>query len=118
MVLACLVQQAMLRKKIVMPAHLMYDGRDENLYDHFSDVAQRMGVYTSKDYADNLEHFVKTWELNKLRVVTSKGRAAQDYVCNLSMRIRKMEERAQHYKSAKSPRYHQFSWIFNHEVML
>ncbi|KAF5742783.1 stearoyl-acyl-carrier protein desaturase [Tripterygium wilfordii] len=39
----------MMRKKISMPAHLMYDGRDDNLFERFSAVAQRLGVYTAYD---------------------------------------------------------------------
>ncbi|KAB1212927.1 Acyl-[acyl-carrier-protein] desaturase 5, chloroplastic [Morella rubra] len=39
----------MMRKKIAMPAHLMYDGQDEHLFDHFTGVASRLGVYTARD---------------------------------------------------------------------
>ncbi|XVF84260.1 hypothetical protein PTKIN_Ptkin17bG0018900 [Pterospermum kingtungense] len=42
----------MMKKKITMPAEFMFDGQDDNLFDHFSAVAQRHGVYTAKDYAD------------------------------------------------------------------
>ncbi|XXG50389.1 hypothetical protein AAC387_Pa02g4415 [Persea americana] len=40
----------------------MYDGEDQNLDNHYSTVAQRMGVYTADDYADMLEFFVKRWK--------------------------------------------------------
>src|SRR5690606_33411174 len=33
---------AMLRRIIAMPGRLMYDGKDPDLFDHFSVVAQRM----------------------------------------------------------------------------
>ncbi|RVW84984.1 Stearoyl-[acyl-carrier-protein] 9-desaturase 6, chloroplastic [Vitis vinifera] len=33
----------MMRKKITMPAHLMYDGCDPRLFEHFPAVAQRLG---------------------------------------------------------------------------
>ncbi|KAI3907103.1 hypothetical protein MKW92_005348 [Papaver armeniacum] len=39
----------MMKKKITMPAHLMFDGQDDNLFEKYSDVAQRIGVYTAKD---------------------------------------------------------------------
>ena len=42
-----------------MPGELMTDGRDERLFDHFSAVAQRSGVYTAADYGDMVEHFVR-----------------------------------------------------------
>ncbi len=37
----------MMRRKIVMPAILMRDISDDNLYLKFSRVAQRIGVYTA-----------------------------------------------------------------------
>ncbi|KAJ8646194.1 hypothetical protein MRB53_007942 [Persea americana] len=40
----------------------MYDGEDQNLDNHYSTVAQRMGVYTADDYVDMLEFFVKRWK--------------------------------------------------------
>ena len=36
----------MMRRKISMPAHFMYDGFDPNLFHHFSIVASRRGVYS------------------------------------------------------------------------
>ncbi|RVW24859.1 Stearoyl-[acyl-carrier-protein] 9-desaturase, chloroplastic [Vitis vinifera] len=71
-------------KKIPMPGLLMYDGCDENLFGHFSAVAQRLGVYTAKEYVDNLEFFVKRWNVEKLTGLSSEGRKAQDYVCGLA----------------------------------
>ncbi|KAH9294198.1 hypothetical protein KI387_040601, partial [Taxus chinensis] len=49
----------MMRKKICMPAYFMYDGQDDNLFEHYSAVAQKLGVYTARDYADILEFFLK-----------------------------------------------------------
>ena len=47
----------MMRKKIVMPAHYMREmGVDiGKTFGHFTDAAQRIGVYTSADYTDILE---------------------------------------------------------------
>src|SRR5688500_10159193 len=42
---------SVLRKVIAMPGRLMYDGKDPDLFEHFSLVAQRLGVYTVLDYA-------------------------------------------------------------------
>ncbi|MED6209215.1 Stearoyl-[acyl-carrier-protein] 9-desaturase 6, chloroplastic [Stylosanthes scabra] len=58
----------MMRKGITMPAHLMQDGRDPHLFDHFSAVAQRLGVYTVADYADILEFLIERWKLEKIKV--------------------------------------------------
>ncbi|KAH7330968.1 hypothetical protein KP509_20G010400 [Ceratopteris richardii] len=111
-----LALEDMMRKKISMPAHLMYDGNDRNIFDKFSLVAQRTGVYTAKDYADILEHLVKRWNVEKLSGLSSRGQQAQDYVCKLANRIRKLEERASRVK--KGPKTASFSWIFNREVAL
>ncbi|KAF3545320.1 hypothetical protein DY000_02002422 [Brassica cretica] len=85
----------MMRKKISMPAHLMYDGRDESLFDNFSSVAQRLGVYTAKDYADILEFLVGRWKIENLTGLSGEGNKAQDYLCGLTPRIRRLDERAQ-----------------------
>ncbi|KAE8718300.1 desaturase [Hibiscus syriacus] len=100
---------SMMRKKITMPAHLMYDGRDENLFDHFSAVAQRLGVYTTKDYTDILEFLVDRWKVKELIGLSADGRKAQDYVCELPLRLRKLEEKAQ--LIAKRAPSISFSWI-------
>lgn len=106
----------MMKKKISMPAHLMYDGKDDDLFHHFSAVAQRLGVYTAKDYADILEFLVGRWDVEKLTGLSGEGRRAQDYVCGLPPRIRRLEERSQARKQGVTPV--PFSWIFGREVKL
>uniref|UniRef100_M4QUT3 Acyl-[acyl-carrier-protein] desaturase n=1 Tax=Camellia chekiangoleosa TaxID=450940 RepID=M4QUT3_9ERIC len=106
----------MMRKKISMPAHLMYDGQDDNLFEHFSSVTQRLGVYTAKDYADILEFLVGRWNVEKLVGLSGEGRKAQDYVCGLAPRIRRLEERAQ--SRAKQASAVPFSWIFGRQINL
>jgi len=106
----------MMRKKIAMPAHLMYDGRDDNLFDNYSSVAQRTGVYTAKDYADILEFLVGRWKVENLTGLSSEGRKAQDYVCGLPPRIRRLEERAQ--ARVKESSKIRFSWIHDRELLL
>ncbi|KAK8960380.1 hypothetical protein KSP40_PGU008305 [Platanthera guangdongensis] len=106
----------MMKKKISMPAHLMFDGRDNNLFEHFSLVTQRLGVYTAKDYADILEFLVGRWKVGELTGLSGDGKKAQDFVCTLVPRIRKLEERAQ--VRAKPRGNMRFSWIFDRELML
>ncbi|KAI7979114.1 hypothetical protein LOK49_Contig508G00001 [Camellia lanceoleosa] len=100
----------MMQKKIAMPAHWMYDGHDEDLFVHFSTVAQRLGVYTATDYANILEFLLDKWNVEKLSTLSSEGRKAQDYVCGLGPKIRRLEERAQ-LRAKKTPVI-PFSWIF------
>lgn len=105
----------MMRKRISMPARLMYDGCDENLYDKYSLVTQRTGVYTARDYADILEHLIRRWKVDKQVGLSSRGQQAQEYVCSLAARVRRVEERSAS-QAHKRPRTASFSWIFNNEV--
>ncbi|KAG4958502.1 hypothetical protein AAZX31_13G025600 [Glycine max] len=107
-----------MEKKITMPAHLMYDGEDPRLFEHYSTVAQRMGVYTAKDYADILEFLIGRWRLEKLEGLTAEGKRAQDFVCGLAPRIRKLQERADERARKMKPHGVKFSWIFNKELHL
>ncbi|KAK4433741.1 Stearoyl-[acyl-carrier-protein] 9-desaturase 6, chloroplastic [Sesamum alatum] len=108
----------MMRKKITMPAHLMYDGQDPHLFEHFSAVAQRMGVYTAEDYAGILEFLIGRWRLEKLDGLRGDGRHAQEFVCGLPQRIRKLQERADERAKKMKPQGQRFSWIFNREVVV
>ncbi|BBN67351.1 Plant stearoyl-acyl-carrier-protein desaturase family protein, partial [Prunus dulcis] len=107
----------MMRKKITMPAHLMYDGRDDHLFQHFSSAAQQLGVYTANDYADILESLLATWKVETLVGLSPEGRKAQEFVCGLPPRIRKLEERAQA-RTKQPPMSVPFSWIFGRQVRL
>ncbi|KVI10906.1 stearoyl-[acyl-carrier-protein] 9-desaturase 6, chloroplastic-like [Cynara cardunculus var. scolymus] len=108
----------MMRKRITMPAYLMNDGHDASLFSHYSAVSHRLGVYTAGDYANILEFLVQRWRLEKLEALTSEGRRAQEYVCGLAPRIRKLQERS--HERAQKMKQHgvKFSWIFNKKVML
>ncbi len=100
-----------------MPAHLMYDGQNEHLFDDFSLVAQRTGVYTAQDYADIMEHLVDKWNVVSIQGISGEAQNAQEYLGSLPPRIRRLEERAQA-KVKKGPKTGSFSWIFNREVAL
>ena len=105
----------MMRKTITMPGNLMYDGEDRNLFYHYSTVAQRMGVYTANDYVDMVEFFVKRWNVDKvLGGLSGEGKRAQDYICNLTPKLRKLVERSK--TKAKDSPFLSFSWIFNRRV--
>jgi len=108
----------MMERKITMPAHLMYDGEDPRLFEHYAAVAQRVGVYTANDYADILEFLIGRWRLEKLEGLRGEGKWAQDYVCGLAPRIRKLQERADERARKMKPRGVKFSWIFNKELHL
>uniref|UniRef100_A0A803KTP7 Acyl-[acyl-carrier-protein] desaturase n=1 Tax=Chenopodium quinoa TaxID=63459 RepID=A0A803KTP7_CHEQI len=106
----------MMRKKISVPAHLMYDGRDYNLFDHFAAIAARLGVYSARDYADVMEHLVGYWQVEKLTGLSPEGRKAQEFVCGLPQRIKIIEEKAQ--DRAKQAPSLRLSWVYDREVRL
>ncbi|XVF39131.1 hypothetical protein PTKIN_Ptkin01aG0011000 [Pterospermum kingtungense] len=115
---AMLAISDMMKKKITMPAHMMHDGEDPKLFEHFSAVAQRLGVYTADDYADILEALIERWRLEKLEGLNGEGREAQDFVCGLAPRIRKLQERAEERAKKMKPQGVKFSWVFNREISL
>ncbi|KAK3153431.1 hypothetical protein QOZ80_2BG0172460 [Eleusine coracana subsp. coracana] len=109
----------MMRERILMPAYYMFDGRDPDLFRHYAAVAQRLGVYTTADYADLVDFFVDRWGVADLAGggLTGEGRRAQEYVCRLPERIRKMDQldatRRRH-----EPREVPFAWVFDRQVEL
>ncbi|TVU36294.1 hypothetical protein EJB05_18224, partial [Eragrostis curvula] len=114
---AVLAVADMMCKRITMPAHLMHDGRDAGLFEHFAAVAQRLGVYTARDYADIVEFLVKRWKLETLESgLSGEGRRARDFVCGLPTRMRRASERAEDRAKKDEPRKVKFSWIFDREV--
>ena len=56
-----------------------------------------------------MELLVSKWKVQKLAGLTSDGREAQDYVCSLAQRMRRLEERAMA-KAQKAPTI-PFGWI-------
>uniref|UniRef100_A0A6B7FH86 Divergent acyl-[acyl-carrier-protein] desaturase n=1 Tax=Leucas cephalotes TaxID=1260214 RepID=A0A6B7FH86_9LAMI len=106
----------LLRNKITMPAHLMYDGQDPQLFEHFAFVAHKLGVYTPTDYADIMDFLVGRWGLEKLEGLKGDGRREQEYVCGLAPRIRKLQARAEERAQKDGFQRLKFSWIFNREV--
>ncbi|KAM1759506.1 hypothetical protein ACFX11_002493 [Malus domestica] len=107
----------MMRKKITIPTHLMYDEEDPNIFEHFAVVAQWISVYTA-DYADILELFIRRWKLVKWEGLTAEGASAQDFFCRLAPRIIRLQEQADERARKMEPQPAKFSWMFNKEVVL
>ncbi|MHB1686967.1 MAG: acyl-ACP desaturase [Ignavibacteriaceae bacterium] len=101
----------MMKTKIVMPATLMYDEHDQNLFTKFSQVAQRLEVYTVKDYSEIISNLVKGWNIETLSGLSNIAARAQDYLCTLSERYLALANRFS-FAGANE----KFSWIFNREV--
>ena len=101
-----------MRAKITMPAVLMYDGKDQSLFEKYSIVAQKTGVYTVKDYSEIIQDLVQHWKLETIEGLSDVAAKAQDYLCNLSERYAKLASRVRYSGKEK------FSWIFDRDIVL
>ena len=99
----------MMRQKIVMPAHFMRQQGQKigDTWSHFSDAAQRLGVYTSIDYTNIMESLIKEWNIGNIYSINSAAEKSRDYLMALPDRFRKIAERT----SIKAPIDYQFNWI-------
>jgi acyl-[acyl-carrier-protein] desaturase len=99
----------MMRNKIVMPAHFMRQQGQKigDTWSHFSDAAQRLGVYTSIDYTNIMESLIKEWNIGNICSLNSAAEKGRDYLMSLPERFRKIAERT----SIKAPLEYKFNWI-------
>lgn len=103
--------EQMMRKQIVMPAILMADGnKNPNIFIDFSAITQKIGVYTTWDYASVIEHLVSLWKIETLTGLQDGASKAQDYLCNLAARYKKIAERM------KIPEDISLSWLSNKKL--
>lgn len=108
---AVLAFARMMKNTVVMPARLMEDGEPPTLYERFAEVAQRIGVYTVRDYAEILEHLLNYWKIADRSGLTGEAARAQDYLGGLAARYRSVADRGD--ARAAAPTRHPFRWIFN-----
>ncbi|MDG1528746.1 MAG: acyl-ACP desaturase [Polaribacter sp.] len=87
--------QHMMKHKIVMPAlHLRQSFETKgSMFDQFSNVAQRIGVYTGFDYVDILKKLNTTWEIDKIINLTPEAEKARDWLIKLPERMYRITER-------------------------
>ena len=85
----------MMKHKIVMPAlHLRHSHEAKGtLFDDFSAVAQRVGVYTGFDYVDIIKKLNATWEIDKIKNLTPEAEKARDWLMKLPDRMYRITER-------------------------
>ncbi|RYE25772.1 MAG: acyl-ACP desaturase, partial [Sphingobacteriaceae bacterium] len=105
---AMIAFEDMMRKKIVMPAHFL---REMGLmmgqtYGHFTDAAQRLGIYTAIDYVDILKQLIVDWQVGSRVDLTEAGEKARDYLMKLPDRLIKIADRMQN-----PGLEYKFSWI-------
>jgi len=85
----------MMRHKIVMPAlHLRESfAAKGSLFNDFSTVAQRIGVYTGFDYIEILKKLNVAWEIEKIKGLSPEAEKARDYLVKLPDRMFRITER-------------------------
>jgi acyl-[acyl-carrier-protein] desaturase len=103
-----LALEDMMRKKIVMPAHFLRETgvKIGQTFSHFSDAAQRLGVYTTQDYITLLDTLLADWEVANLNDLNDAAQRARDYLMALPDRLRRVAERTKVPSLA-----YEFSWI-------
>jgi acyl-[acyl-carrier-protein] desaturase len=103
-----LALEDMMRKKIVMPAHFLRELGEARgqVFGHFTDAAQRIGVYTTFDYIEITSNLLKRWNIETMTGLTDSAAKAQEYLMKLPARLTKVAERM----AAPSLEY-QFKWI-------
>lgn len=104
----------MMHTKVTMPARLMSDGVEPDLFSRFAAVAQRLGVYTARDYAGIIEHLVAFWNVPGMTGMTGEASEAQEYLCGLGAQYHRLAERigGRPGRQPKAP----LSWIFGRSV--
>lgn len=98
----------MMRKKIVMPAHMMRESGQKagELWSHFSDAAQRCMVYTAQDYIDILKQLLDDWKIEHFNQLSESAQKAQEYLMKLPARLQRVTDRI----STPDQEY-KFKWV-------
>lgn len=98
----------MMRKKIVMPAHMMRESGQKagELWGHFSDAAQRCMVYTAQDYIDILKDLLEDWKIEHVSNLNESAQKAQEYLMKLPARLQRITDRI-----ATPDHEYQFKWV-------
>lgn len=91
---AMIAFEKMMRKQIVMPAVLMGDGgSNPSLFNQFSAITQKIGVYTGWDYARIIDHLVKLWDVESRTGLDDVASKAQEYLSGLASRYMRLADR-------------------------
>ena len=91
---AIMAFEKMMRQQITMPAILMDNPkRNDQLFVRFSAITQKLGIYTTFDYANIIQHLTELWKIDSLTGLKDYSAKAQEYLCTLADRYRKIGER-------------------------
>lgn len=98
----------MMRKKIIMPAAFLRESGEKisTLFAPFSDVAQKLNVYTTQDYINILSSLIKEWDIENLSDLNESAEKARDYIAKLPARLQRISERIKIPETT-----HPFKWV-------
>ncbi len=98
----------MMKQKITMPAHFLREsgGKISSAFEEFSNTAQRIGVYTARDYVDILQKLIDRWEIDKITNLTEEAEKARDYLMKLPARMYRLSDRVKIPENS-----YQFKWV-------
>ncbi|WP_121356956.1 acyl-ACP desaturase [Flavisolibacter nicotianae] len=102
---ALLAFEKMMKKQIAMPAILMDTAPVDNLFTRFSAITQKMGIYTTFDYAAIIRHLTELWKVETLTGLNTYAARAQEYLSTLADRYRRIAERM------KEPEVVKLAWL-------
>lgn len=103
---AIIAFEKLMRKQIVMPAVLMGEGSSNpSLFVQFSEITQKVGIYTSWDYARIIEHLVSLWKIEALTGLDAAAAKAQEYLSKLAERYMRVADRM------KAPDEVKLAWL-------
>jgi acyl-[acyl-carrier-protein] desaturase len=97
--------EKMMKKQIVMPAILMDNATTDNLFTRFSAITQKLGIYTTFDYASIIKHLTDLWKVESLTGLSDYAARAQDYLSTLADRYKRIAERM------KEPEAVKLAWL-------
>ncbi len=87
--------QYMMKQKIIMPAQFLRESGEKigSAFEHFSDSAQRIGVYTAMDYVEIMQKLTERWNIDKISNLTDEAEKARDFLMKLPARMARVSER-------------------------
>jgi acyl-[acyl-carrier-protein] desaturase len=98
----------MMKQKIAMPAHFLRESGDKigTAFEEFSNTAQRIGVYTSRDYIDILQKLIIRWDIGNIKGLNDEAEKARDYLMKLPSRMLRLADRITIPENS-----YQFKWV-------
>lgn len=98
----------MMRRGITMPAHFMRESGSPQsaAFEHFSDCAQDLGVYTAHDYVDIYNRLLKEWDIANVNGLSEDGERAREQVMKRPALIKRIADRV---RKPREP--HRFKWV-------